>query len=91
MNQLTHYSPAETIGLLEQAKAINIESMLENLCRVGKPRVSRLHGGWVCAVDMHVAAAGTEFKIRSEFDCGTPFEAAQQCTERVVETLRQWA
>jgi hypothetical protein len=89
MSTITNYSPAETITLLQQAN--NVEMMLTQLCRVGKPRISRMDDGWVCAVDMHVAAAGTEFKIRSEFDCETAFKAAQQCTERVVETLRQWA
>ncbi len=89
MSQLTRYSPSETITLLQQASSV--EMMLIQLCRVGKPRISRIDNSWVCAVDMHVAAAGTEFKIRSEFDCETPFKAAQQCTERVVETLKQWA
>jgi hypothetical protein len=94
MSQIARYSPAEMIDLLDRLRVMgesNLEDALENLCRVGKPRVSRMDDGWVCAVDMHVSAAGTEFKIRSEFDCGTPFEAAQQCTERVVATLRQWA
>jgi hypothetical protein len=91
MSQIARYSPADTIASLERVKYSNVETMLEQLCRVGKPRVSRMNDGWLCAVDMHVSAAGTEFKIRSEFDCGTPFEAAQQCTERVVATLRQWA
>jgi hypothetical protein len=91
MNQIARYSAAETIFLLDRAMDIDLESMLQKLCIVGKPRVSRMDDGWVCAVDMHVAAAGTEFKIRSEFDCETAFKAAQQCTERVVATLKQWA
>jgi|GEM_PF-5058881 hypothetical protein len=89
MSNLTNYSPTETITLLEQANSVAM--MLTQLCRVGKPRVSRMNDGWLCAVDMHVSAAGTEFKIRSEFDCETAFKAAQQCTERVVATLKQWA
>lgn len=91
MSAITRYSPADTIAELERIRYSNVETMLEQLCRVGKPRISRMDDGWVCAVDMHVATAGTEFKIRSEFDCETAFKAAQQCTERVVETLKQWA
>jgi hypothetical protein len=92
MSTITRYSPADTIDLLESGMFANdLESTLQNLCRVGKPRISKQSDGWVCAVDMHVAAAGTEFKIRSEFDCPTPFKAARQCTQRVVETLKQWA
>lgn len=92
MSALTRYSPADTIALLESGMFANdLESTLQNLCRVGKPRVSYVSDGWVCAVDMHVAAAGTEFKIRSEFDCESPFKAVNECTQRVVATLKQWA
>lgn len=91
MSAITKYSPAETIVMLRCGMESSVEAMLEQLCRVGKPRISRMNDGWLCSVDMHVAAAGTEFKIRSEFDCPTPFQAAQQCTDRVVETLKQWA
>lgn len=69
----------------------SVEEILNALCQFGKPRLCRHDNGWMCACDMHVAAAGTTFNVRSEFDCKTQLDSARQCAERVMKTLAQWA
>jgi hypothetical protein len=83
-------SVSQSLGPLMGYSNLSLDEILDALCAAGKPRVARMDHGWLCSIDMHVAAAGTEFKIRSEFDCETPLAAARQCAERVIQTLRQW-
>lgn len=75
---------------LEGYERQTLEGLLNALCAAGMPRILRMDKGWVCCVDMHVASAGTEFKIRSEYDCETPLASARQCAGRVIQTLQQW-
>jgi hypothetical protein len=66
----------------------DLETVLAQLAKHGKPSVSMLMGGWHCSVDMHVAAAGANFTVRSDFGLATPIIAAEQCAERVATMLR---
>lgn len=68
-----------------------LETLLQNLCHLGVPVVHKMPKGWWVYLKMHVAAAGTEFKVESECDCPTPSDAARQCAERAIATLKQWA
>jgi hypothetical protein len=88
-NELSTQALQGLVPLREYAD-LSLTELLEALCAAGKPRLARMDHGWLCSIDMHVAAAGTEFKIRSEFDRETPLAAARQCAERVIQTLRQW-
>lgn len=69
----------------------SVEEILDNLCRFGRPRLNRMDDGWVCSCEMHVAAAGATFTVRSEFDHKTQLGAVRQCAERVVKAIAQWA
>lgn len=68
----------------------SLEGVLAQLQRMGKPRLGMYgdDGTWSCNVDMFVNATGAEFKVRSEFDCKTPMQAARQCLERAQKASR---
>lgn len=68
-----------------------LETTLMKLAQHGTPRVSLHTGGWYCAVDMYVKAAGSKFEVASTFKNPTPLSAAQQCAERVDAMLRGFA
>lgn len=68
----------------------SLESLLKQLTLFGKPRLSYMGDGWYSSIDMHVVAAGSEFKVASEFKHPSGLAAARQCAERVVEVLKQW-
>lgn len=68
-----------------------LETLLQTLCNIGVPTLFKMDRGWWVTLKMHVAAAGTEFKVQSDSDCQTPGEAARQCAERALATLKQWA
>lgn len=67
-----------------------LETILQNLCSLGVPALHKMPKGWWMTLKMHVAAAGTEFTVKSESDCETPLAAARQCAERAVTTLKDW-
>lgn len=67
-----------------------LEERLEWLTRFGKPRVRFDVDGWSAHIDMHVANAGAEFKVRSEFNMDTPSAALDQCITRMLETLAKY-
>lgn len=81
--------PAIVVPLLNYDKE-SPSLIMELLCAVGMPRLSKMKDGWNCSCEMHVSAAGTTFTIRSEFDCQTQTDATRQCAERVVATFKQW-
>jgi len=64
-----------------------LETLLTQLAEHGKPSLSMLNGGWHCSVEMHVAAAGASFTVRSDFGLTTPISAAEQCAERIATML----
>lgn len=66
----------------------DLETVLAQLTKHGKPAVSMLKGGWHCSVDMYVAATGASFTVRSDFGMSTPLTAAQQCGDRIDTMLR---
>ena len=87
--ELTTANQTRAAVLANYASA-SLEEILLSLCGVGKPRLTRLSDGWYCVVEMHVSAAGAEFKVGSDFTCPTPIAAARQCGERVSATLKQY-
>jgi hypothetical protein len=40
---------------------------------------------------MHVSALGTEVKVESDFEAGSPLAAATQCAERIDSLMRGFA
>lgn len=67
-----------------------LEERLEWLTRFGKPRVCFDGKGWSAHMEMHVANAGAEFTVRSEFNMDTPSAALDQCITRMLETLAKY-
>lgn len=81
----------QNLTKLESAsKNESLEGLLQQLCHFGRPSITRLDNGWWCRCAMHVATAGTTFQIDSETKHKTPTDAARECAERVVATLKQW-
>ncbi len=85
---MSNLAKMQTLGSVQ--KSTDLQEILLALSAFGHPNVYSNEDGWLVSVDMHVAAAGTSFKIRSEFGRPTPLAAAQQCATRVQETLKQW-
>lgn len=69
----------------------SLEDQLIALSAYGKPRISHDGGGWYCAIDMYVSAAGVDFKVASDFSRPSPRSAAEQCAERLRKTLAELA
>ena len=66
----------------------DLEGVLSWLQNFGKPRLFCMRDGWHSAIEMHVSSVGAKFEVASEFGHPTPLAAAQQCAERVTQTLR---
>jgi hypothetical protein len=68
-----------------------LEEKLEWMRRFGKPSVYACDVGWSVSIEMHVASAGTTFKVRSEFNIPTITAATDQCIERMLNTITQYS
>ena len=68
---------------------LDLEPLLNEMCRYGEPAISRMRKGWWVRCDMHVAAEGTTFKIESEI-LPSLLTASQQCMDRIQKTLTQY-
>lgn len=71
-------------------KAQSLEELLDEMCKYGKPRLSRTDAAWVCTCEMHVASEGATFEVRSTFKEPTALIAAQVCMQRIKETLSKY-
>jgi len=72
------------------AQKLELEPLLNEMCKYGRPAVSRMdRGGWWVRCNMHVAAKGAEFRIESDIQ-ESLVTAAQQCMDRIHETLAQY-
>lgn len=66
----------------------NLEASLTALRRYGKPWLFvGASGDWICKFDMHVAAVGASFEIKSDA-MKMPSLAVGQCHQRIEETLK---
>lgn len=77
---------AASIGTVGQVPS-GLEEKLQWLRRFGQPRLTFHTDGWCGTIDMHVAAVGAEFTVRSEFKHATPTEAIDTCIQRMLESL----
>lgn len=68
---------------------LELEPLLVEMCRFGKPAISRMDKGWWVRCDMHVAAEGTTFKIESDI-LPSLLTASRQCMDRIQKTLAQY-
>jgi len=66
----------------------DLSGLLIQLLNYGHPRISHHSGGWHCNVEMNTNTTGADFKISSDFDIPTPYQAAKQCHERIINTLK---
>lgn len=69
------------------ADKIELESLLIELQRYGKPRVGLMSQGWHTSVEMNTTATGVTFEARSDFTHKTPIEAAILCRDRIRSAL----
>jgi hypothetical protein len=67
----------------------DLNDLLLEMCRYGKPRVVLITEGWYCSINMHTTTTGTDFTISSDFYHATPIAAAKQCYERIVAAVKQ--
>jgi hypothetical protein len=74
------------VGREAEATTSALESRLLELARYGAPTLGVVEG-WHCSVKMNTNTTGTNFTVRSAFDCKTPIAAADQCMERVQQAL----
>lgn len=65
----------------------DLETMIEDLQRYGRPRVMMIDGGWHAAIEVNTSVPGASGTIRSEFDHQTPRAAVKECLERAVAAL----
>jgi hypothetical protein len=86
------FQSKDCYGLADEAAKLvadnDLESLLNELCKYGEPRVSMLRGGWYCKIEMHVSQKGCSFDVASEFKCETPTHAARECLSRVKSALK---
>ncbi len=69
---------------------VTLDQILLALARHGRTRIGQYNSSnWHCTVEMHVAAAGVSFEVKSSFDHTSPISAARECAERVAAALKQ--
>lgn len=85
-NKLT--TPRERAEHLRDYRDQDLNVLLMNMQKLGKPRVSCFNDGkWSCSLELFVTEAGASFEVRSDFEQLTPIAAAHMCVERVIATL----
>jgi hypothetical protein len=65
----------------------HLEELLDDLCRYGNPRISKMDNGWHAKIEMHVASEGATFNIMSEFNHKTSIEAVLVLMQRTQQTI----
>lgn len=73
-------------GNTERAPA-GFEDKLVWLCRFGTPGISKHERGWHAQISMNTNTTGSEFKVRTGFDCQSPSVAVDSLIERMLEAL----
>ncbi|MFJ3047031.1 hypothetical protein ACIPEN_14465 [Herbaspirillum chlorophenolicum] len=66
----------------------DLNDLLDETTRYGRIRLMRMKDGWYCVIEMNTNTTGTSFEVKSEFDHGTPIEAAHCCIQRMHAALR---
>ena len=69
-------------------KPLDLEAVLLELAKYGRPWVWLFQQGWTAKCDMHVAAKGSAFVVSADFEHITPLAAATQCLERVKAAVK---
>lgn len=67
----------------------DLNDLLLEMCRYGRPRVVLITEGWYCSINMHTTTTGTDFTISSDFYQQTPIAAAKQCHARIIAAVQQ--
>lgn len=74
---------------IPQAVGENLESVLLDLAKWGKPRVSMVNSrGWFASVEVNITPTGAKFDVSSEFGMATPLAAVLQCRERLMASVK---
>ena len=66
----------------------SIEDLLDQLCQLARPRLSKTKSGWHASIELAVQSAGCEFDIRSDFNHPTPADALRTLIDRATAALR---
>lgn len=67
----------------QPAASEDLQDVLLDLAKWGRPRVSMQQSGWYSCVDVQITPTGAKFEVASEFGMATPLDAAKQCRERL--------
>lgn len=82
---------SEEIRRENSAKKVvrDLEQLLVDMSKIGKPRVSRMNDGWYSGIEIFNNIDGVTFEVKSEFNHQTPWDAAKQCQERALAAIRK--
>lgn len=79
---------------IQQIEQMDLESILVEMTRYGRPRIHRLTGEgnrWWVICDMHVSSQGVSFEVKSDGVEGrAPTQEARECLQRIIQTLNQY-
>lgn len=80
----------QTVTYFEDSKRMQLEELLNKMCAIGVPSLTKMKNGWWCRIKMHVSSAGVEFSVDSECNHQTPILAARECIDRAIAVIKQW-
>ena len=69
----------------------DLETVLMQMSRHGRPKLFLQQSGWYCSVDMFVAAVGAKFDVASDFGKPSALSAAEECAARIETMLCQFS
>lgn len=81
------------MSFLSKALAVDrapatLEETLVALAAYGQPKVCLMDRGWHAWVKLTVSAVGATVEVASDYGMKSPGEAATQCHQRVIQTVR---
>lgn len=66
----------------------DLQALLIDMQRYGRPRLSRHDKGWYCCIEMNTNAIGAKFEVASDFEQPSPMTAALMCRDRAEAAIR---
>ena len=72
---------------LFKAKESTTDELLEELCKYGRPRLSKHKEGWHVGMDVFVCGKGVDFTVSTDFNQATPHAALTECHSRLTQAM----
>ena len=72
-----------------KVEGMPLEQCLAELEKYGNPNLHKNDKTWSCNVEVFVTGEGTEFKVRSGYNCKTIREASNLCYARLMAELKR--